>query len=304
MSKRKTSTGSAILLGMVVSVLLRSYGGDVVDLIFPPHFIEVVQSGDTNEVKKYINEGADVNALGPDGNLPLDEAISQGHTEMARILVDAGAVAGAGSHQLLYEVILQDDTEAVRILIDAGTYESVSFIDLSPLHLQAAVSKGNAEVVQILIDAGADVSATSRDPTSLRGLSLGSAEDSLLHAAISQGNTEVVQILIDAGADVDATDSRGYKPLDEAIWQERAEIQRILVEAGAYTVSYDHKSVDLHRAVQEGGVDRVKKLIAEGADVNAKDRRGNPLLYEAINEAIYGSNAEIVRLFIGAGANG
>ena len=306
----------------------------VVDLIFPPHFIEVVQSGDANEVREYINEGVDVNELGPEGSLPLDEAISHGHTEIARILVDAGAVAGSSSHQLLYKSTLLGDTETVRILIDAGTDVNAYFVDYPPLH--AAISRGDTEAMRILIEAGADVNVTRRVSTSLQGLpmipaedpllheavSLGNAEvmrilieagadvdtvngvgDPLLHEAISQGHVEVVHTLIDLGADVNATDSRGYKPLDEAVWHERTEIQRMLVEAGAQEVSYRHKSADLHRAVQEGDVDRVKKLIAEGADVNAKDRHGNPLLYQAISGAVHGVNSEMVRVLIDARAN-
>lgn len=57
-------------------------------------------------------------------------------------------------------------------------------------------------------------------------------------------------------------------------------------------------NIKLMNASHEGNLDIVKELIAEGADVNAKNNSGfTPLMY-----ARYGENLDIVKTLIAAGA--
>ena len=58
-------------------------------------------------------------------------------------------------------------------------------------------------------------------------------------------------------------------------------------------------SSELVRAIDSRDYDTVKRLIAAGADVNARDNYDRPLLQRAINEG----NAEIVQLLVDAGAD-
>ncbi len=54
-------------------------------------FFQSVRSGDYAEVKRLIEEGANVNAQANDGQTALVIAVKKGHPEIARLLIEAGA---------------------------------------------------------------------------------------------------------------------------------------------------------------------------------------------------------------------
>ncbi|MBA7526520.1 hypothetical protein ES705_18682 [subsurface metagenome] len=54
-------------------------------------FFQSVSSGDYAEVKRLIEEGANVNAQANDGVTALIFASGFGHTDIARLLIEAGA---------------------------------------------------------------------------------------------------------------------------------------------------------------------------------------------------------------------
>ena len=53
------------------------------------------------------------------------------------------------------------------------------------------------------------------------------------------------------------------------------------------------------RAVWSGDLDTVKEMVAEGADVNARDAEGNPLLLEAV----WRNHLEVAQVLVDAGAD-
>jgi len=63
----------------------------------------------------------------------------------------------------------------------------------------------------------------------------------------------------------------------------------------------------LHQAVQAGNLTQVKKLLADGANVNAKDKYGNTSLHLAIIRIASSYSSEdvmkLIRLLIGRGAD-
>jgi len=54
-------------------------------------FNNSVYRGDYIDVKKYIEKGANINAINIRGNTALIEASSNGHTEIVKLLIEAGA---------------------------------------------------------------------------------------------------------------------------------------------------------------------------------------------------------------------
>jgi ankyrin repeat protein len=58
-------------------------------------------------------------------------------------------------------------------------------------------------------------------------------------------------------------------------------------------------SLDLNTAVKAGDVERVKALLAQGADVNARNSVGAAPLHEAA----WSGNAELIDLLLARGAN-
>jgi len=168
------------------------------------------------------------------------------------------------------------DIDLVRTLFRNGT--KVDSMDdgygLTALH-RAAIA-GHKDIAALLITHGARVDH-------------GGYKSTPLHCAIQYGHRDVVELLLDHGADVNIKDNwgRGQTPLDIAIGKNRMDIIKLLLDKGAETIS-------IHRAVQLGDLARVKALVEQGADVNAKDAQGSVPLVFAVKEG----RKEIVELLL------
>ena len=147
-----------------------------------------------------------------------------------------------------------------------------------------AVQGGHIEAAQVLLDAGVSVNETLVDGTSA------------LTVATQNGNWELAAFLADRGADVNAA-GQGFTALHQIARIRRTNIGFLPPPTGSGRIS----SVDL-----------VKKLIAKGADVNAKmtkdfrdgyrnrlNRVGaTPFLLAAKNV-----DTELMKVLLAAGAN-
>ena len=83
---------------------------------------EAIWRGHTNVVRILVNAGADVNAEDSDGDPLLFEGVWRGHTEIVRILVNAGAdvsAPDARGRSALSRAQFYDHPEIVQILLAA-----------------------------------------------------------------------------------------------------------------------------------------------------------------------------------------
>jgi len=142
--------------------------------------------------------------------------------------------------------------------------------------LHRAAYNGNKTIFEKLITEGADVIATS-----VHGWT------ALHHAAIG-GNKEIVELLIAKGSNVNAKNDDGKTPLDIATHPETAALLR--KHGGKHSI---------FGAAAQGNIEAVKEHLADGADLDAQDRRGDTPLHHA---AIYGYK-EIAKLLIAEGAD-
>ncbi len=155
---------------------------------------DAAMRGDRAAVHALIAQGADVNAAQGDGMTALHWAASNRDPGLARMLLDAGADAGAGT----------------RI----GRY--------TPLHVAARAGAG--EVVEVLLVEGADPEAPTEAGGGARPL----------HLAAASGDVRAVAALVAAGANVNATEaSWGQTPLVFAASKGRTSVVRTLLDAGA-----------------------------------------------------------------------
>ena len=120
---------------------------------------------DTDAVRALIAAGADVNTAQGDGMTGLHWAAHNGATEIARLLLGAGAdrdmTTRLGDHTPLHVASRAGQASTVSVLLDAGAaVNALTTTGATPLHF--AATAGNVDTLTALLDHGAD--ANAREP--------------------------------------------------------------------------------------------------------------------------------------------
>lgn len=110
--------------------------------------VKAVKQENYKKAKLCIKLGADVIT----DNHALKIAVAKNKTDIAKLLIDAGANATANDDELLNWACIDGNVELVKLLIKAGA--NVKSQDNSPMQL--AVSEGHIEVIKLLLEEGAD----------------------------------------------------------------------------------------------------------------------------------------------------
>lgn len=149
----------------------------------------------------------------------------------------------------------------------------------TPLH--HATEHAHQTAAQVLISEGADVNPKDEDG------------DTPLHcAAGSESATEdMIELLVSEGADVNAKNEQGHTPTDLAAKHTLMGIAGLLVEKGGVVSA-------TYSAARIGSVSQLKRLLAQGADIDAKDEED----WTALNAASYEGYTNIVKILISKGA--
>ncbi|WP_265023276.1 ankyrin repeat domain-containing protein [Wolbachia endosymbiont (group A) of Epistrophe grossularia] len=249
--------------------------------------LEAAKSGDINEVKRLISEGANVNAV-EDLYTPLYWAAKNNHFNIVEVLLDNGAYVDGVNYSMERDVLtlLQEkeaeycksslhlaarlgNLEAVKDLLGKGAnVNAQNDTRETPLHV--AAKKGHKDVVEALLNVnGINVNAQDK------------YDSTPLHRAAKEVHKDVVEALLDKGANVDAEDENGDTPLDLATTQD---IRTLL-----------QNTDELLKAAGRGDIDTVNDLINQGASVNATDQDGKTPLHCAAKN----SHEEVVESLLG-----
>ncbi len=118
-------------------------------------FIDAVEEGQAEKVKRLLSAGADVNAAKDHGMTALMCAASKGHLDIVRILLDRGANVNAtrgDGFTALIMAAFHGHFDIVRVLLDQGA--SVNAATRSGTTAQGwASSRGFPEIARLLKDA-------------------------------------------------------------------------------------------------------------------------------------------------------
>ncbi|HTW63790.1 MAG TPA: ankyrin repeat domain-containing protein [Bryobacteraceae bacterium] len=229
------------------------------------------RQGSLDAARALVDAGANVNLTDPDGTTALLVAIMNGHYDTAAMLTEKGAdpnitdTAGTGA---LYATVDMNTLGEVFGRPERPPTDKLSALDL----------------MKVLLAHGANTNAALKSPTLQRAHTPG---DGLLNVgstpimrAAKNGDSAAIRLLLAHGANPNAREKNGATALMLAAGMGRG--------TGAFTKDY---------ATEAELLEAVKVLTAAGADVNAINDAGDTPLH-------YGATAsdDIVRFLVASGA--
>lgn len=299
-----------------------------------------VHRNDMKAAEALIRSGADVNAANRYGVPPLSLAATNGNSAILELLLKAGANPNAMQSEgetALMTAARTGIPAAVSTLLAHGADVNAKESWRGQTALMWAAAEGHAEAIQVLLEAGAQVNARSN-----------AGWTALLFAA-REGRIQAVKALLAGGANVndallarggrgrgaggaaggDRAAAGGSSALVLAVGSAHFELAAALLDAGANPNAAAQGWTALHHLTWirkpgtgsndpapygSGNLDSltlVRKLKAQGADVNARVTRRPNVGVSALNfigatpflMAARGGDTELMRLLVELGAD-
>ena len=255
-----------------------------------------VHANDVTIVDLLIEAGADADAANRYGVRPLSLACTNGNVAIVELLLDGGADANtalAEGETALMTAARTGALDVVRVLLARGADVNAAEAWRGQTALMWAAAEGHEQLIPTMLSYGADVAARST-----KGWTP-------LLFAVRQGRIDVVQTLLEAGVDVEESlpvaqeTRRGGTSAERAATGLNAfllaaanahyELAGLLVDRGADVNVASRGWTALHQLswVRKAGIagsnnpspkgsgamtslDFVRKIVAAGADVNAR----------------------------------
>ncbi|XP_056311558.1 protein phosphatase 1 regulatory subunit 12A isoform X2 [Danio aesculapii] len=210
-------------------------------------FLAACSSGDTEEVLRMLDRGADINYANVDGLTALHQACIDDNVDMVTFLVEHGACINQPDNEgwiPLHAAASCGYLDIAEYLITQGA--SVGVVNSEgETPLDIAEEEAMEELLQNEINRqGVDIEAARKEEERImlrdarQWLNSGQINDvrhtksggTALHVAAAKGYAEVLKLLIQAGYDVNIKDYDGWTPLHAAAHWGKEEACRILVE--------------------------------------------------------------------------
>jgi ankyrin repeat protein len=257
-------------LNMVKALLDRGANVDVTNIQGWTALMSAVRRGDPNIVKALLDRGADIN-ITANGMTALKQAVEYNEQRPD----NPHKTWRPGEQWMVKERLKRFSSPKYPEIIDILLKRAKANDQL----LEAIQGGGNLEEVKALLDQGANVNAADKTGTTA------------LMLAAKHGKSDVVSTLLAKGANIYATDNHGQTALKIAAKLKQSKIENTLKVAKA--------TAELMLAVKNGDLNKVNRLLVDGANVNAADKTGTTaLMLAAKHRASYLLNA-----LLGRGAN-
>ena len=196
--------------------------------------------GDTETAMKLIQDGANINVEGDNGETPVLAATYQNHVETVKALIGAGANIEIKdekhSNPLLY-ASREGYTDIVKVLINAGV-NTKETTKSGGTALISASERGNVEVVKELLE-HTDIHVNYKNARGGTAL-----VEAIVLGNGSESHKKVIQMLIDHGADVNMANKENITPLQYAEKRGFKDIANMLRVAGANEVVQPQQPVE------------------------------------------------------------
>jgi len=245
-----------------------------------------VRRDDLETANLLLGRGADVKVANRYGVTPLSLACVNGNAAMIESLLEAGADPNTtlpGGESALMTAARTGKVAAVKVLITHGANVNFAETRRGQTALMWASAEGNTATVEELAERGADIHARTKG-----GLTP-------LLFAVREGRIDTVRSLLKIGADVNetwksgrGTGVAGISAMVLAVANAHYELASVMLDAGADPNAAAQGWTALHQITwvrkpgkgdndpaPEGSgnmssLDLVRKLVAKGANVNAR----------------------------------
>ena len=259
------------------------------------------QHNDTPVAELLLEHGANVNARQTNGAAALSIAVALGHAPMVELLLNHKADINAGINartSLLAYASMLARADIMELLLSHGangnTRDAVS--QSTPLHVTATGNELMADSLKLMgagdllgtheayMDAagacqallmhGAEVDATDKHGTTP------------LMIAAMDGCVETLKVLLEHKANINAADAAGRTPLILAVLSAEDKASISLTDVSPQAVDKLRPTVIKSMTEYPDVVGTVRVLLENGADINAKDKKGKTALDYATDEEV------------------
>ncbi|THX14501.1 ankyrin [Aureobasidium pullulans] len=290
--------------------------------------IAASRAGDENICRLLLDKGAVINLQANDNDTALTAASECGKLSVVQTLLKHGAdteiVGRLGGNALLAAAVCREGqwAEIIKLLARAGAnLDAQDAVKDTALHM--AAQAGELDMVRFLVMKKAKVSIQNiAGKTALDFACAGNQTKIIeyllkngatcepdtsgrteLHEAIDGGcDVDILKLFVSKGVDVNAKDNAGIKgALHLAARRGEHAIMQVLIDAEAdMNIKSSSGQTLLHEAARGGSADVVRRFLAYGVDIEARNKDEQTPLAVACCES-EGSD-DVVRVFLYAGA--
>lgn len=255
--------------------------------LFKTHMalLEHCAKGNLAAVKQKLADGARADFADYDRRTGLHLAATEGHADVAALLVAHGANVDAEDRwgSTAVDDAVTNGHAAVTAVLRPGEpveTETISRAEIKSMQLMQYAANGFYDMVRESLMAGAAATFADYDARTP------------LHLACAEGHGDVAELLLVNGADAMAVDRFGSTAMDEAVKRGHEELVALVRRFGgcvpkhllsAEEAEYQY-GMDLVHHASQGRVERVEYLLASGADVGFADYDRRTALHLACAE--------------------
>ena len=213
-----------------------------------------VLEGDANQVKTFLENGANPNRKDSLGRPLLITAIIKENDKIVELLLDHGADPNSAFHipAIRFAIpVVKCHERILNLLLQAGALPDPPDLIDGSTPLMAAASAGNIKCFRMLLRAGANIHATNR-------ISNGNVA---FEAALS-GNVDVLSEILKSDVDVDKRIFNNFTPLMiAAAGRHRAFVQLLLKSGRVDACARNKKNKTAAMIAEHNGYKEISKLL-------------------------------------------